>query len=74
MPIPATCNVTKVLYTGDVGGIICGLDIGGLDADTALLVSITQLTFHQRVPISREIADYQRHRTKKLRQQQGHCG
>jgi hypothetical protein len=70
IPIPATCNVTSVFYTGDVGGIICGLDIGGPNTETPHLVSITHLTFHRRVPLSREIETYQRHRTKKLRQQQ----
>jgi len=44
IPIPATCNVTSVFYTGDVGGIICGLDIGGPNTGTPHLVSITHLT------------------------------
>jgi hypothetical protein len=69
IPIPATCKVISVFYTGDFGGIICGLDIGGPNTETPYLVSITHLTFHRRVPLSREIEAYQRHRTKKLRQQ-----
>jgi hypothetical protein len=69
-PIPAKCNVTSVFYTGDMGGIICGLDIGGPNTETPHLVSITHLTFHRHVPLSCEIEAYQRHRTKKLRQQQ----
>jgi hypothetical protein len=69
-PIPVKCNVITVFYTGDMGGIICGLDIGGPYTKTPYLVSITHLTFHRRVPLSREIEAYQRHRTKKLRQQQ----
>jgi len=67
-PIPAKCNVTSVFYTGDMGGIICGLDIGGPDTKNPHLVSITHLTFHRHVPLSREIEAYQRHRIKKLRQ------
>jgi hypothetical protein len=70
IPIPAKCNVTSVFYSGDTGGIICGLDVGGPDTKTPYLVSITYLTFHRRVPLSREIEAYQSHRTKKLRQQQ----
>jgi hypothetical protein len=70
IPIPATCNVTSVFYTGDIGGIICGLDIGGANTETPHLVSITHLTFHRRVPLSRDIEAYQRHRTKKLRRHQ----
>ncbi|MDQ2949798.1 MAG: hypothetical protein M3Y27_28310, partial [Acidobacteriota bacterium] len=29
MPIPERCQVIDVVYTGDEGGIICCLDIGG---------------------------------------------
>jgi hypothetical protein len=47
------------------------LDIGGGGAKTAHVVSITHLTFDRRVPLSREIEAYQRHRIKKLKQQQG---
>ena len=68
--IPAKCDVTSVFYTGDMGGIICGLDIGGPNTKTPHFVSITHLTFHRHVPLSREIEAYQRHRVKKLRQQQ----
>ena len=69
--IPKKCNVTSIFYTGDMGGILCGLDIGGADAKTAHVVSITHLTFDRRVRLSREIEAYQRHRIKKLKQQQG---
>ena len=68
--IPKKCNVTSIFYTGDMGGILCGLDIGGAEARTAHVVSITYLTFDRRVPLSREIVAYQRHRIKKLKQQQ----
>jgi hypothetical protein len=71
MPIPARCNVIDVFYTGDMGGILCCLDIGGPDTKSAHLVSITHLTFDRRVPLAREIEVYQRHRNKKLKQQQG---
>jgi hypothetical protein len=69
-PIPAKCNVISVFYTGDTAGITCGLDIGGPHTKTPFFVSITHLTFYRHVPLSREIEAYQRHRTKKLRQQQ----
>jgi hypothetical protein len=71
MPIPAQCSVIDVFYTGDIGGILCCLDIGGPDTQSAHLVSITHLTFHRRVPLAREIEAYQRHRNKKLKQQHG---
>jgi hypothetical protein len=69
MTIPKKCNVTSVFYTGDMGGILCGLDMGGTETDYAHVVSITHLAFDRRVPLSREINAYQRHRIKKLKQQ-----
>lgn len=69
--IPKKCNVTNIFYTGDMGGILCGLDIGGAETKNAHVVSITHLAFDRRVPLSREISAYQRHRIKKLKQQQG---
>ena len=65
------CIITSIFYTGDMGGILCGLDIGGAEATTAHVVSITHLRFDRRVPLSREIEGYQRHRIKKLKQQRG---
>jgi hypothetical protein len=69
MPIPERCQVIDVIYTGDEGGIICCLDIGGPHTKNAHLVSITHLGFSRNTPLSREIDVYQRHRIKKLKQQ-----
>jgi hypothetical protein len=69
--IPGRCNVIDVIYSGDVGGILCCLDIGGPDTKSAHIVSITHLTFNRNIPLAREIDAYQRHRNKKLKQQQG---
>ena len=69
--IPGQCNVIDVFYTGDMGGILCCLDIGGPDTKSPHLVSITHLTFNRRIPLAREIEAYQRHRNKKLKRQQG---
>ncbi len=55
IPVPATCKVTSIFYMFDVGGIICGLDIGGPNTDTPHLVSITHPPFQRRVPLSRDI-------------------
>ena len=71
IPIPARCNVIDVLYAGDMGGILCSLDIGGANAEKRHLVSITHLAFNRNTPHSREIESYQRHRNKKLKEQQG---
>ncbi len=69
IPIPEMCKVIDVFYTGDEGGIICCLDIGGPQTQSANLVSITHLGFHRNTPLSREIDQYQRHRIKKIKQQ-----
>jgi hypothetical protein len=69
IPIPRKCNVIDVLYSGDMGGILCCLDIGGAHTKTPHVVSITHLSFDRRVPLSREIVAYQHHRIKKLKQQ-----
>jgi hypothetical protein len=67
--IPSRCNVIDVLYSGESGGIVCCLDIGGRDAESVHLVLITHLIFNRNVPLAREIEAYQRHRIKKLKQQ-----
>ena len=48
----ANDNVIDVFYTGDEGGIICSLDIGGPQTQNANLVSITYLGFHRNTPLS----------------------
>ncbi len=67
--VPDRCNVVSIFYTGDEGGIVCGLDIGGPDTKTPYIVSITHLSFDRRMPLFRQIDAYQRHRIKKLKQQ-----
>ena len=69
--VPNRCNVIDVIYSGDFGGIVCCLDIGGPDTKSAHFVSITHLIFNRNVPLAREIEAYQRHRIKKLKQQGG---
>jgi hypothetical protein len=71
LTIPNSCNVVSIFYTGEEGGIVCGLDIGGPDPKTPYIVSITHLGFDRRMPLFRQIDAYQRHRIKKLKQQSG---
>ena len=67
-PLAAACSVTQVDYAGDEGGIVCHLERGGGDEKGKLIVtSITHLEFDPRLPFAREIAAYQKHRTKRLR-------
>jgi hypothetical protein len=71
MPIPTKCRMIDVMYLGDEGGVACRLDIDGPETKAQHIVSITHLTFDRRSPLYREIDAYQRHRVKKLKQQQG---
>lgn len=65
--LPRQCQITAIHYAGDEGGIVCRLDFGQEDAEQAFVVSITHLSFERRLPLSREIAAYQKHRIKRLR-------
>ena len=61
------CSITDIHYAGDEGGILCTLDFGLDDRKEVTIVSITHLRFDRKAPLSREIAQYQRHRVKKLK-------
>jgi hypothetical protein len=67
-PVPPDCTITGFHYAGDEGGIVCKLDLGANLASQAF-VSITHLRFDPRLPLSRKITDYQKHRVKRLRRQ-----
>ncbi len=69
--IPASCSIVSIFYAGEEGGIVCGLDIGGSKTRSPHFVSITHLGFDRHTPLFRQIAAYQRHRIKKLKQQLG---
>ena len=67
--IKSACSVTWISYAGDEGGIMCKLSFGH-ENDKAVFTSITHLRFDPRMPLAREIAAYQKHRTKRLRRYQ----
>ena len=67
-PVPADCTITGLHYMGDEGGIVCKLDLGASVQNQAF-VSITHLRFDPRLPLSRKITAYQKHRVKRLRRQ-----
>jgi hypothetical protein len=65
--VTSDIRVTEVHYLGDPGGITCRL---AFDTDAEVgtfIVSITHLRFDRRHKLSREIANYQKHRVKRLR-------
>lgn len=67
--VSSDCQITKVTYAGDEGGIMCQLNFGGDYSSEAILVSITYLVFDRRRPIAREIAAYHKHRRKRIRRE-----
>ena len=62
------CEVVRIDYAGDEGGIVCKLDFGS-EAGNSAFVSITHLRFDLRLPLAREVAAYQKHRVKRLRRE-----
>ena len=64
--IPSVCSVTWISYAGDEGGIVCRLEFGQ-ETEKAVFASITHLRFDPRLPLARDITDYQKHRVKRLR-------
>ena len=69
--IPDRCQAISILYMGEEGGIVCGVDIGGPDTKTPFLVPVTHLAPDRRSQLFRSIDTYQRHRIRKLKQQAG---
>lgn len=67
--LPRRCDVTWASYSGDEGGIVCKLDFGhNEEGAKGFFVSITHLIVDRKAPLAREIAAYQKHRGKRLRQ------
>lgn len=67
----AACQIIRIDYAGDEGGIVCHLAREGDDQSGNLVVtSITHLHFDPRHPLTREIATYQKHRIKRLKRAQ----
>jgi hypothetical protein len=66
--VPANGRITWVSYAGDEGGIVCRIDFGQTTSN-AVFASITHLRFDPRLPLTREITAYQKHRVKRLQRQ-----
>ena len=65
--VPADRCVTWISYAGDEGGIVCRLEAPAAEMAEAVFASITHLRFDPRLPFTREIVAYQKHRVKRLR-------
>jgi hypothetical protein len=65
--IPA---VRDLSYAGDEGGIMCHMSRSE-ETGRALVVSLTYVRVPRSMPLARAVADYQKHRLKKLKKQGG---
>jgi hypothetical protein len=61
-------TVSGLSYAGDEGGIMCHLSRPD-EAGQALVVSLTHLRVPRTMPLAAAVADYQKHRVKKIRKQ-----
>src|SRR5215468_3631967 len=59
--------VSDLSYAGDEGGIVC--HIVPLDKQEALFISLTHVRMPRTMPLAAAVADYQKHRVKKLKKQ-----
>lgn len=63
--VKSTETVSDVSYLGDAGGIVC--HIQPEDAETVIIVSLTQVRVPRSMPLAAAVFGYQKHRVKKLR-------
>jgi len=62
-------NVSDIIYTGDEGGITC--QIHPEETQNAIFISLTHVRVRRSLPFASAVIDYQKHRTKKMKKQQG---
>jgi hypothetical protein len=60
-------TVSDLSYAGDEGGIVCHIVLP--EEQEALVVSLTHVHVPRSMPLAAAIADYQKHRVKKLKKQ-----
>lgn len=65
--VPRQCQVTWIGYSGNEGGIVCKLDLGGGTGGKEFYTSITHLIVQPGMLLAYEITGYQKHRIKRLR-------
>jgi hypothetical protein len=63
--------VTAISYAGDEGGIVCHM---APEESRALIVSLTHVRVNRSLPLATAVFDYQKHRVKKLKKQNGADG
>ena len=61
--------VSQVSYAGDEGGILCHVLPEG--TENVIILSLTHVRMHRSLPFAADVFDYQKHRVKKLKKQNG---
>src|SRR5208282_6374181 len=61
--------VSQITYAGDEGGVV--RHILSEETEIAMIVSTTHLRTHRNNPLATAAFDYQKHRVKKLKKQNG---
>jgi hypothetical protein len=61
-------HVWDLSYAGDEGGIMCHMSRSE-ETGRALVVSLTHVRIPHSMPFAADVADYQKHRIKKLKKQ-----
>jgi hypothetical protein len=61
--------VSEVYYAGDEGGNLCRLLPAGMES--VIMVSLAHLRVHRKNPLASAIFEYQKHRVKTLKKQNG---
>src|SRR5438874_11650999 len=61
-------TVRDLSYGGDEGGIMCHMS-GPDEKERAFVISLTYVRVPRSMPLAMAIADYQKHRLKKIRKQ-----
>ena len=59
--------VSDLSYLGDEGGIMC--HIARPDSEGRVIISLTHVRLPRSMPLAQAVADYQKHRVKKLKKQ-----
>jgi len=63
-------RVWDLSYAGDEGGIMCHM-ARQQETGRALVISLTYVRVPRSMPLARAVADYQKHRVKKIKKQGG---
>lgn len=67
--VKSTETVSDISYAGEEGGIVCHIRPAG--GESMVVVSLTHVRVPRALLFAAAVIDYQKHRVKKLRKQQG---